>query len=154
MKILGQLCREDLVELCRLNNWCLPGIYPFCFPHQFRSGRLGQVPLLEKTASGESSWLLNSMLELYGEFRLPKHIIIKDEESHKSAYLSPNILSPTSAFSFIEEFDSFAVVATVSPEAIDGLKHLETDVIDDSFETDKDTLYCYHGPAPSPSFED
>ena len=57
----------------------------------------------------------------------------------------------SSAFSLIEEFDCLVVVA---PETIYSRKHLETDVIDDSFETDKDTLYCYHGPAPSPSFED
>ena len=39
--ILNQLCSEDVVEMCRLQNWCLPHYYPFFFPHQFRSGHLG-----------------------------------------------------------------------------------------------------------------
>ena len=34
IKILGQLCKEDIVELCRLNKWCLPSYYPFVFHHQ------------------------------------------------------------------------------------------------------------------------
>ena len=136
------------MELCRLQHWCLPGFYPFCFPHQFRSGRLGIVPLLDMTASRESSNLLQCMLDMHGEFKLPKHIIINNEESNQSSYLSPNILAPTSEFNFSEDINCFLVVAKEASETSVGVK-LSDDGSDDSFFDDEDALYCYRGPAPS-----
>ena len=152
-RILSQLCREDVVELCRLQNWCLPGIYPFTFPHQFRSGRLGHIPVLDMTASRESSGLLKSMVAMHGQFKIPKHIILKDEESKQSAYLSPNILAPTSEFNFSEQLDCFIVTGTDSSNTVDDPEEpSEKDINDEFSETDDDDfLFCHHGPAPSPS---
>ena len=55
LTIVRQLCEEDVVKLCILNNWCLPEFYPFCFPHQIRSGRTGTIPLLETMTASKHS---------------------------------------------------------------------------------------------------
>ena len=75
VKIIGQLCKADVVKLCILQNWCLPSFYPFCFPHQIRSGRIGSIPLIEEmTAARFSGLLLRSLLEIQDEVKLPKHM--------------------------------------------------------------------------------
>ena len=68
------------------------------------------------------------MLEMNGEIKLPKHIIVKDEETGLAAYLPPNILTPTKAFSFHESSESFIVT-----KADEGTK----DKPEDSFESPK-----------------
>ena len=32
--IITQLCKEDIIKLCILQDWSLPDFYPFVFPHQ------------------------------------------------------------------------------------------------------------------------
>ena len=156
VKILSQLCKEDVVELCRLQNWCLPGIYPLVFPHQFRSGRLGYIPVLDMmTASKASSGLLKCMVEMHGKFKIPKHIILRDEESKKTAYLAPNVLAPTSEFLFTEQLDGFIVTETEATSAnILDVPEEPSDKAfsDESFgsDDDDDVLYCHQGLAPSP----
>ena len=109
--ILSQLCIEDQVRLCMLQGWCLPNIYPICFPYRQRSGRLGCIPLLSNlTASTNSTNILTKIVEKDGEVTLPKHILIKDRERNLTAYLSVDILTPPSKyFTVIETSDSFLV---------------------------------------------
>ena len=65
LKLLSKLCKEDIVELCRLQNWCLPSYYPFCFPGQNRSGSSGIIPVISSMTAGSSSTkLLKSMLDI------------------------------------------------------------------------------------------
>ena len=104
--IITQLCKEDIIKLCILQDWSLPNFYPFVFPHQIRSGRTGSVPLLEEmTASRFSAPLLQNMLDSVEEIRIPKSIIVKDEETGQVAFLPQNILTPTSEFCFTESPD-------------------------------------------------
>ena len=111
MSILSQLCVEDQTTLCRLQSWCLPNIYPLCFPYNQRSGRLGTVPLLQTfTSFTNSTDVLKKMVEKEGEFKLPKHILIIDKERAVTAYLPIEILTPPSTFfTVVETSDSFLV---------------------------------------------
>ena len=129
--------------MCRLQNWCLPHYYPFCFPHKFRSGRLGLPPVLEKmTASKLSSELLKQMVDMYGEFELPKYIILKDGVGNNMTYLSPNVLSPTSEFTFTELSESFLVRKDDTGEDTS-----EKEINDESLD---DALYCHLAPGSIP----
>ena len=149
LEILDQLCEEDLVKLCMLQGWCLPGYYPFCFPHQIRSGSLGNVPLLvAMTASNSSSKLLKKLVNMDNEVKLPKNIILKDEENRLTAYLSANVLAPTSEFSFIETADSF-LVTKINEDVDDESEAFSSDEEINKSDEDDDVLYCYHGPHPS-----
>ena len=100
------------------------------------------------TASKLSATLLRRILDVEGEIKLPKHIIVKDEESGQKAYLAPNILAPTSEFSFIETLDYFIVSKSVSApvetfeEALDDIENIFTDESDDD-----DVVYSHFGPA-------
>ena len=87
---------------------------------------------------------------MHGQFKIPKYIILEDTESKQSAYLSPNILAPTSEFNFMEQLDCFIVTGTKSANTFNDPEKPSKKVFsDDSFETDdEDTLYCHHGPAP------
>ena len=98
------------MKLCILNNWCLPEFYPFCFPHQIRSGRTGTIPLLQTmTASKHSANLLKKLLEVDKKVELPKYLLLRDEGSGLSAMLPPRVLVPSSDFVFTETSDSFIV---------------------------------------------
>ena len=139
--VMSQLCSEDVVEMCRLQDWCLPHFYPFCFPHQLRAGHLGLPPVLEKmTASKSSSQLFKQMVDMHGEVVLPKYIILKDTGvGHHITFLSPNVLTPTSDFTFTELFDSFVVKKDdTNEETID--KHCSDDSTDN-------VMYCHLAPA-------
>ena len=156
-RILSQLCKEDVVEMCRLHNWCLPFYYPFCFPHQVRAGSVGSVPLLDTmTASKASSDLLKSMVELHGELKVPKYIILKDEESGRVAFLPSSILAPTTEFTFTELSDFFVVTkksTTFTETSSDPEESFDKELYNESFEDD-DILYCHHGPAPISQSDD
>ena len=137
LAILSHLCKEDVVQMCRFQNWCLPFYYPLCFPHHFRSGHLGIPPVLEKrTANKQSSELLKKMVEMHGKIELPKYIIIKDEETNTSAYLCSTVLTPTSEFNFMELSESFVVTSFTSSHP--SKKNIE-----------KEVLVCHMAPAPA-----
>ena len=161
--ILQQLCQEDIVKLCILQNWCIPGIYPFCFPHQIRSSILGSVPLLETyTASNNSTNLLNKMLLLETEIELPKHVVIQDEDAGVTGYLSVNVLTPSpGAFTVQETLDHFIVSKASKPEneskdteanpndSLEGSYSDEYDNLDNDADSESDlddVLYACHGP--------
>ena len=120
LSIISQLCKEDIVEMCRLQNWCLPGYYPFIFPHHFRSGHLGLPPILEKlTANKQSSELLKRMVVKHGAFKLPKYILLQSDEN-RTTYLTSSVLTPTTEFVFTELPESFIVNKKTIPSDKDG----------------------------------
>ena len=163
--ILQQICQEDLVKLCMLQDWCIPGIYPFVFPHNIRSGSIGPVPLLEShTASNKSTNLLNKMLQIEPEIKLPKHIVVQDEEAGVTAYLTANVLTPaTGTFKIHETTDHYIVSHAHKPETknkdtiADPNNPSEDSDSDECNDFDKDTdsesdlsdvLYACQGPQP------
>ena len=140
LSIVSQLCKEDIVELCLLQNWCLPGYYPFIFPHQFRSGHLGLPPILEKmTANKQSSELLKRMVAKHGTFNLPKYIFLQCGDN-RTSYLTSSVLIPTTEFSFTEFPESFLVSRKVLPDV--------DKTIDDEI------LTCHLGPGCDQEEED
>ena len=162
--ILQQLCQEDLVKLCILQNWCIPGIYPFCFPHRIRSSNFGSVPLLETTASKSSTNLLNKMLLVDTEIELPKHIVIQDDDAGALAYLSVNVLTPTPGLFVVREtLDNFIVSKASKPEneskdnevnpndTLEGSSSDECDNFDNDADSESDlddVVYACQGPQP------
>ena len=155
LKILNQLSKEDIVKICILQNWCLPSYYPFVFPHQIRSGRTGNVPILDTmTASKFSATLLKKMLGLERKLLLPKHIILRDEASGMIAHLSPKVLSPTLEFSFSETSESFNVTVKAEPSAqVEPFEEDDMDIFSDESDSE-DVIYSFHGPAPAPIMTD
>ena len=157
IKILSQLCKEDIVMLCRLNKWCLPSYYPFVFHHHHRSGNQGNPPLIEKmTASSSSSELLKRMVDIDGKFDIPKHLLLRDEATQQISYLSPSVLAPPEVFHFSEHSDGFLVMKRDgNDEAFEDLDD-EDDIClideeDDIFPSDSeddDVLYSCCAPAP------
>jgi hypothetical protein len=156
LAILNQLCKEDIVNLCMLQSWSLPSYYPLSFPHHLRSGRVGGVPVIEEmTASRFSAPLLKRLLETAEEVRLPKYIIVKDEETGQVAYLPPTVLTPTSDFSFTESSDCFLVRKSaktpsndITEDADDSISELFSDESDD-----EEVLYSFFGLASHPQNE-
>ena len=101
---------EDIITLCQLQDWCLPGQYPFVFPDKYRSGRVSGSPLLqEMTASSSSSSLLKKLNRSLEEVKLPKSVLLKDEESGQVSFLPSHMLTPSSEFIFRETEDCFIV---------------------------------------------
>ena len=110
LRIVHNLCSEDIVSLCRLQMWCLPNYYPFCFPNCIRVGHIGIPPVLEeKTANRSSTDLLKRMVDMFGEFKLPRYILIQDENGNNITFLSSNVLRPTTDFNFLEDEEHFIV---------------------------------------------
>ena len=129
--IIKQLCSEDQVRLCIINNWCLPSIYPFCFPYNYRSGRFGNIPILkEMTALTSSTELLHKMTKSNEKVSLPKRILVKDEESGTTAYFPEKILKPSRKFDYNETEDSYIVTNFIDSIAVNE----ETDIDDASSE--------------------
>ena len=146
LTIVRQLCEEDVVKLCILNNWCLPEFYPFCFPHQIRSGRTGTIPLLETmTASKHSANLLNKLLEMDEVVTLPKCLLLTDEESGLSAMLPPRVLIPSSNFVYTETSEHF-IVTKVSTEPNEDFDLQEKDTKDDQDSSDEEINFTFESP--------
>ena len=97
--ILSQLTISDKIQMCRLNSWAIPGLWPLVFPGQHLRQR-GQTPIIlaEMTASRESTIILRSLLRTDPQVVLPKQIIVKDEESDILSVLPTEVLTPGSSF--------------------------------------------------------
>ena len=149
--ILSQLCVEDQVNLCILQGWCLPFIYPFCFSSQQRCGRQGRVPVLDSlTASSNSVSLLRKMVEKEGEVTIPKHILLKDREHDINAYLSIEILTPPSDIFTVVETSEMFIVSKVIKEKSDDNNELTDKTFDSD---DSDTMYACLRPESQDSDE-
>ena len=94
------------MELCRLQNWCLPCYYPFCFPGQNRSGSSGIIPVISSMTAGSSSTkLLKSMLDITEQYELPKTLLLRNETTGQVSYLPQSVLTPVTVFNFTEKHD-------------------------------------------------
>ena len=157
-KILSGLCSEDQVNLCILNNWAIPGLYPFVFPGQVRSGPRGIAPVFDNmTASTKSPLLLRKLVNLEKSVKLPKYIIVKDENTGISSFFSSSVLLPGASFVVDELDNSFFLVRSSNYEE-------EESEVDESDKDDDDELnmcdllmdsddcedqvFHFHGPAP------
>ena len=154
--ILSQLCKEDVVKMCILQGWFLPGVYPFCFPNQIRSGQNGNVPLLAlHTASDNSKKLLKKMTEMEDEVKLPKHIIIRDIEAGLNAFLSFNVLTPPADYFSVSETSEFFFVSKDNNDDRES-EHVDenSDYEYDSEDTDSDASDVqYACQRPEPTFQ-
>ena len=150
--ILSQLCKEDLVKLCTLQGWCLPSVYPFCFPYKQRSGRHGTVPLFESlTASQNSVKLLKKMVKISTEVKLPKNILLKDISRNVTALLTPNILTPPSEHFDVTESSEYFFVRAVTTDMGDDDDKPATDISDKDSDDDSDAsdvMYACYRPFP------
>ena len=98
------------MELCRLQNWCLPCYYSFCFPGQNRSGSSGIMPVISSMTAGSSSTkLLKSMLDITEQYELPKTLLLRNETTGQVSYLPQSLLTPVKVFNFYEKNDCFLV---------------------------------------------
>ena len=92
------------------------------------------------------------MLETAEEVRLPKNIIVKDEETGQVAYLPQTVLTPTSEFTFTESSDCFHVRKLAKTPGNDITEDAEDDSIelfsDESY--DEEVLYSCFGLASHP----
>jgi hypothetical protein len=161
-KIISGLCIEDQVKLCMLNNWAVPGLYPFVFPRQVRLGRKGVAPLFyNMTASTKSPLLLRKLVNMEKSLKLPKYIIVKDENSGISSFLSPAVLSPGESFDVDEVDNSYVLVKSANfeeetsesdnSESDEGEQNVG-DLLMDSDDCE-DQVFNFHGPVPQ-IFED
>ena len=59
LEILSKLTLPDQIEMCQLNNWAIPKLWPLVFPGQLRQrGRSGESripPILEEMTAGRKS---------------------------------------------------------------------------------------------------
>lgn len=87
LKILRQLCIEDIVKLCQINQLVIHSIYPLCFPGNLRAGRGGGVPpILPEMSSfvkdrSSSLTILYKLVNLEGTVRLPQSVFVADSST-------------------------------------------------------------------------
>ena len=112
-------CLKDLslyqrTHLAWLQDWAVPGVFPFCFLGQYRSSTQGSPPALKHYTCHRQPATANNLrryLEdaLVGEKLLPKHIVIIDEERQTSLYLGPDLLRPPASLLVRETATHFVV---------------------------------------------
>ena len=112
-------CLKDLslyqrTHLAWLQDWAVPGVFPFCFLGQYRSSPQGSPPALKHYTCHRQPATANNLrryLEdaLVGEKLLPKHIVIIDDERQTSLYLGPDLLRPPASLLVRETATHFVV---------------------------------------------
>ena len=110
---LQNLSIYQRTRLSMHQGWCVPDIYPFCFPN-YRPGRGGNPPALGEYTCWDNSNNLRECLanSLVGEFRLPKHILIDDTERSRRVYLGPEVTRPPSALQYRETAEYWVLDTT------------------------------------------
>ena len=93
--ILQQLTLGDKINMCRLNRWSIPNIWPLVFPNNIRP----IPPILSvMTASRESAHILRGLLRTEPEVSLPKKVLLVDGEQNIQSVLPIHFLTPGTAF--------------------------------------------------------
>ena len=103
LAILSKLTLPDQIEMCQLNNWSIPKLWPLVFPGQLRqSGRAGEsrIPpiLREMTAGNKSTDILRQLLRCSPQVSLPRQIILIDESANIQSVLPTGVLTPNNSF--------------------------------------------------------
>ena len=111
--ILNNLPFIERLKLCRMQGWCVPDVYPFCFFAQMRIGQQGIPPIFSSLTAARPPLNIDALKEYLSveqNISLPKEIVIFDEERQQRLYLPPNILRPSQLeFAFTESDSSFSV---------------------------------------------
>ena len=110
VRVLGGLHYAERVNLCRSQDWCIEGMYPFCFLGQWRIGPHGVPPILSTYSVCRSPQTTDNLKEYLRTERriiLPKHIIIEDTERNVRLYLNPDNLRPLDTAFSVDESPSF-----------------------------------------------
>ena len=125
-----ELCVKDIVNLCRLQRWCLKGYWPLVFP-----GSGSGAPLFELyTAGSKSGFILQQLLQTNQIETLPKMIIIQDELKNVRSLLQESTLRPR-GFNFTVGPRDFVVTANVSTTSSENQTQDGSDIeADNSFE--------------------
>ena len=117
---LNNLSLYQRTHLAWLQDWAVPGVFPFCFLGQFRSSNQGSPPALKHYTCHRQPANTNNLrryLEdaLVGEKLLPKHVVIIDEERQTSLYLGPELLRPPASLLVRETATHFVVEGRRTP---------------------------------------
>ena len=105
-QILSGLPFSGQVNLCRSQDWCISGIYPFVFAGSLRIGSHGIPPVLSQLTAcryPQTREGLKEYLRIEQNIVIPKNIILEDVEKNVRLYLSPDILRPTEDFFSVDE---------------------------------------------------
>ena len=117
LKLLNQLTLADAMEMCIIQHWSVPGIYPLIF------GRLsisGNILFETYTANKRSKELLKMFLIEKGSIIIPRIIIIRDTESNTESMLSGSMLLPHSHSNFVTTTHLQTFVVTLSHGPVGG----------------------------------
>ena len=96
-QILEQLEIPQRVQMCRINNWSMPGVWPIVFPGR---GGSGPPPILaEMTAFDQSTTILQTLLREDSTVLLPRQVIVVDQNNDIQSVMPAQVLTPGSAFS-------------------------------------------------------
>ena len=98
LAILSKLTLPDQIEMCQLNNWAIPKLWPLVFPGQHR--QRGRIPLIlrEMTAGNRSTDILRELLRCSPQVCLPKQIILMDDSADIQSVLQTGIITPGNTF--------------------------------------------------------
>ena len=98
LEILSKLTLPDQIEMCQLNNWAIPKLWPLVFPGQNR--QRGRIPLIlrEMTAGKKSTDILRELLRCSSQVSLPKQIILIDDSANIQSVLQTGLLTPGNSF--------------------------------------------------------
>ena len=106
------------------------------------------------TAADSSTDLLKAMIDMSDPFVLPKHILLRNEESGHVSYLSPSILAPPSSFSYTEDHDSFLVKSSVDMSDNNSSSESDSDCFNLLSDESDDEGVVYSHLAPALQFYD
>lgn len=140
IRILSGLHFAERVNLCRSQDWCVGGIYPFCFLGRWRIGSHGVPPILSTYSIcryPQPAESLKEYLRTEKRIVLPKHIIIDDSERNVRLYLSPDNLRPLGTSFLLDESPSSFTV-TLEQTSSRGTNRDDLDSDDDSDDDDDD----------------
>ena len=100
MRELKMLSDCAIVKLARLQNWYIPGFYPFTFPGQLRGGPgTGPPPILSQVSAGNNSTkLLKLFIRTEGVTEIPRNILLIDTDTGVRRFLPECVLQPAARF--------------------------------------------------------
>lgn len=140
-EILNSLPYIERLKLCKMQGWCVPDVYPFCFFGNTRIGPHGIPPIFSSLTAAQRPLNVDGLKEYLSveqNISLPKEIIIFDEERQQRLYLPPNVLRPSPhEFSFTESDTSFSV--SLHPQSsVANTGIMDNDIRDNSRSDDDD----------------
>ena len=137
MRILSGLHFSERVNLCRSQEWCIEGLYPFCFLGLWRIGSHGVPPILSSYSIcryPQPAESLKEYLRTEKRIVLPKHIIIDDSERNVRLYLNPDNLRPLGTSFVVDESPSCFTVTLEQTSS----RGTNRDVLDSDDDSDDD----------------